>query len=325
MYYIFSLLTFFIAQAAFASGHVTIYNIPSPHGFNWSNPNAAYWSLKKNVRTKAPVKGIRERMIGHSLVKLECSGEKEVLNGMTMQGLPKKFRGDYFWPFKSHGYGFAILFYTFKGRFDARVGTPFYTQDLARLNKDLHTRASVGLRNDWYIPTKSKKLRSLLSYVKFEVTDKTCSDLVKYYNDFKLYGGNQKYGFSVHPLNQNKELNVNGSFGSGCTEFSTSFLQLAGVVTSEMTKAWQRSINIPNSLIGSPEDPINPYRIHRRKLSRTKLQWGKTEDRYHTNLTFWDPDKMHIWTEKKWSEASADYISEKWKNIKGIYFPLKKK
>ena len=290
-----------VSTSTMAASKLRIYNIPSPQKFNWTSPNTAYWSMHANIRPKMPSKDIegkkipkiRDRMIGHSYINLQCgSGEsrKEILNGMTMTGYPKDYLGEFFFFGGSGKYGFSILFNTFKGRLDIRPGTT-EAKDREAVLRDLSNRKSMAPYEMFDGATRQREVREALSFIDFEISDEKCLALADYYEQFIFHGGDQRYGFMVHPLNGADELNIGDNLGSGCSEFTTSFLQKSGLLDGAMSQAWQRDLIIPDSLIGVPERPVR-----RSAMQSNSLPWGTPGSAGHTRLIFWDPELMHEWT-----------------------------
>ncbi len=294
---------FFIVAPAMAASTLTIYNIPSPQKYNWQTPQTAYWSLHANIFNKVPrkdsegnpVRNLHNRSLGHNLFKLSCetnNGERtEVLNGMTMESYPSDYRGEFHWIGGRGKYGMAFLFHSFTGRFDIRDESA--DSDRANLMRDLTTRKNMAPYLMYNANSKKPELREAISFIRFEISKNQCQDLMNYYEDFKRFGGNKRYGFMVHPLNEDGELNIGPELGSGCSEFVTSFIQKAGLMTSEFVKKWKRNLYIPKALIGTSETPVR-----RHTMQNNNLEWGKKVDSNHTLLSFWDPELMHEWALK---------------------------
>lgn len=313
-----------VSTSVWSQSSLTIYNIPSPQKYNWKSPNTAYWSLHANLFNNMPsedsqgrpIRGLRNRSLGHNYFKLSCTNSNgtktEIINGMTMDSYPSDYRGEFHWIGGSGKYGMAFLFHNFKGRLDIR--DQFSANDEKTLFLDLNTRKNMAPYLIYNGNTGKSELREPLSFIRFEVSDETCQSLVEYFEDFNRYGGNNRYGFMVHPLNEAGELNIGPDLGSGCSEFVTSFVQKAGLMKAEYQKKWKRNLFIPNVLIGTPERPVR-----RRTMQSNKLSWGTQEDNNHTLLSFWDPELMHEWALKKFEEASGDKIEKAFEgNARGV-------
>lgn len=314
----------FISFNAWSQSSLTIYNIPSPQKYNWKSPNTAYWSLHANLFNNMPsqdsrgkpIRGLRNRSLGHNYFKLSCTnadGSKlEIINGMTMDSYPSDYRGEFHWIGGSGKYGMAFLFHNFQGRLDIR--DQFSSNDEKNLLLDLNTRKNMAPYMMYNGNTAKSELREPLSFIRFEVSDETCQELVEYFEDFKRYGGNNRYGFMVHPLNEAGDLNIGPELGSGCSEFVTSFVQKAGLMKAEYQKKWKRNLFIPNQLIGTSERPVR-----RRTMQSNQLSWGTKEDNKHTLLSFWDPELMHEWALKKFQEANGEKFEQAFEgNARGV-------
>lgn len=301
---------FFIVAPAVAANTLTIYNIPSPQKYNWQTPQTAYWSLHANLFNNLPshdsegnpIQNLRGRSLGHNYFKLSCinsSGQgTEVLNGMTMDSYPSDYRGEFHWIGGRGKYGMAFLFHNFTGRLDIRDESS--ESDRANVLRDLTARKNMAPYLMYDGNSGKPELREALSFIRFEISEKQCQDLMNYFEDFKRFGGNNRYGFMVHPLNENGELNIGPKLGSGCSEFVTSFIQKAGLMTPEFERKWKRNLHIPNALIGTPERAVR-----RRTMQSNTLPWGKRADAKHTLLSFWDPELMHEWALKMHERADG--------------------
>lgn len=315
---------FFVTTSAWATNTFTIYNIPSPQKYNWQTPKTAYWSLHANLFAKMPSKdlsgnpisGVRNRSLGHNYFKLSCTtpdGQKiDLINGMTMDSYPSDYRGEFHWIGGSGKYGMAFLFHNFTGRLDIRDESQ--ETDRSRLFGDLNARKNMSSYMIYDGNLKKETPRESLSFISWEVSEYQCAELAQYYEDFKHYGGNNRYGFMVHPLNANGELNIGPELGSGCSEFVTSFLVKAGLMKSQYLKLWKRDLFIPNALIGTRERPVR-----RRTMQSNNLPWGNKVDHNHTLLSFWDPELMHEWTLKMHLQSDGEEQIKVWDgNAKGV-------
>ena len=293
-------LILLVSGPVLALDTLTIYNIPSPQKYNWQSPQSAYWSLRANLFHNIP--RLRNRSLGHNYFKLSCKTpdgvKQDIINGMTMDSYPSDYRGEFHWIGGSGKYGMAFLFHNFSGRLDIR--DEFSESDKTRLYDDLNARKNMDPYPMYDGNTGKAEKRHALSFISFEITPEQCLELVDYFEDFKRYGGNNRYGFMVHPLNEMGELNVGPNLGSGCSEFVTSFLEKARLMKPEYQSSWKRNLYIPKALIGTSERPVR-----RRTMQSNNFHWGEREDSHHTLLSFWDPELMHEWALKMFQSADG--------------------
>jgi len=159
------------------------------------------------------------------------------------------------------GYGLGVVLKNYAGKFD--------TEDY--IQRDLNSMFETGRSN----------------LVRFKISPRTCSRLETYLKEYEERGYHHIYaGLNARPLRGES---------SGCSAFGMSFLELAGLQDPEFESNWKTYRILPRKLVGGP--------LTGKKVSLIKIL-RQIPSRWDSNLTqggfpvdFWDPEKMHGWTE----------------------------
>jgi hypothetical protein len=132
-----------------------------------------------------------------------------------------------------------------------------------------------------------------MSYVRFQISPKTCHALLAYQKAYVAAGVDARYGLRARPLYKE---------GAGCSAFSMAFLELANVTDPDMRTAWSFNVRIPlwtDPLFGSPEPLIGGTMYPANKIPVTRAStltrdWAKPSEA-GVDLFGWDPTLMHQW------------------------------
>ena len=81
-----------------------------------------------------------------------------------------------------------------------------------------------------------------------------------------------------------------------------------------MKESWSQTVNIPLALAGPP---LNKEGVSFFKVMFNASSWSQ-ENEKHQKLTFWDPDKMHQWVEKKVAQTPENFSVLTIKGTKGV-------
>ncbi|MBI2604828.1 MAG: hypothetical protein HYW49_01985 [Deltaproteobacteria bacterium] len=156
--------------------------------------------------------------------------------------------------------------------------------------------------------------KGTISFLKFLIGARTHARALSYLREFIERGDCAHYGLPNRPLHGE---------GGGCTAFSTSFLEITGLMEEEFLRDWTQRIRVPRSLLGgtyadpeffgehSPRTPKekNLARAAGVSLARLLLPFGTSrwagENEAHREVFFWDPDRMHGWVQRVWHEEST--------------------
>lgn len=128
----------------------------------------------------------------------------------------------------------------------------------------------------------------MLSAVTFTISNSTCARLNSYYREMESRSGSRFYGFAARPRRHE---------GAGCSAFVASFLDVAGILTLEIRKAWTTQVKVPLSLMtilgtGAPST-VQELMAH-----PDALKWSDPSAP-HMAITVYDPDRMHDWVMEK--------------------------
>lgn len=148
-----------------------------------------------------------------------------------------------------------------------------------------------------------------INYARFILNEKNCQRLVKYAEEYKANKVDRHYGLSNRPR---------FAEGAGCSAFGASFLDVAGILDTEILEEWSKTVNIPLELAGPPvrDDGVSLF-----KVIMSANAWAKPTDE-HKKIFFFDPDSMYNWAQKRINspESYGDYKKEERNKMKGIVF-----
>jgi hypothetical protein len=177
--------------------------------------------------------------------------------------------------------GLGILFHSFQGRLEKK-------EDIEK--ERLHYFKNGGM-----------------NFVKFIINDAQCRRASTYLTEYRKNNVSRFYGLSNKPRHGE---------GGGCSAFGTSFPDVLNILDQDMKEAWSRTISVPLELSGPPvkDEGVSLFKVIFKSGS-----WAKSEEP-HKKLTFWDPDGMYQWVNKKMSPLKAGYRIEKMGNVSGVVF-----
>lgn len=132
-----------------------------------------------------------------------------------------------------------------------------------------------------------------LNFVKFKLNEGQCVRVVTYLKEYRGYNVGRYYGLANRPLYAE---------GSGCSAFGASFLEVAGILDTEMTEAWSQTVLIPLKYAGPP---LKTEGVSLWSLIMNAQSWA-SEKEVHKKLFFWSPDRMFEWVKGKVSKANVE-------------------
>lgn len=238
-----SSILLFAGTADARADELTLFAIPSPKGLNWSSPSSLARTTANNFLV--PDLHWSSYGLGHSAVSLQCAGRPQRFAGLRAG--PQTGNFDLLMKNKI---GLGILFHVYPGRLQSET----------ELAQDLRARARSGR----------------MSWLKFQISAKTCERLETYLREYIQLGLELRYGVHLKPRRRE---------GGGNTSFAVSFLELAGVLSPEMRNAWERVVRVNDELIGRSRAPVGLTAI---LLTRAWSDVSKP----HRMLAFYDPDLM---------------------------------
>ncbi len=193
----------------------------------------------------------------------------------------KKF--DYFNQLLVQSRGLGILFHSFEGTLESESDIRTEMKELAEAKR--------------------------INYARFILNKDNCERLITYAEEYKTNNVGRHYGLSNRPR---------FAEGAGCSAFAASFLDVAGILDTEILEEWSKTVNVPLNLSGPP---VREEGVSLLKVILSASSWAKpVED--HKKIFFFDPDSMFNWAQKRItsSESLGDYKIEENNNMKGIVF-----
>jgi hypothetical protein len=163
--------------------------------------------------------------------------------------------------------GLGILYHSFEGKLEDK--------------KDL----------DQELPKHLKDGR--VNFARFLLNNGQCQRLTNYLKEYRAQNVGRYYGLANRPLYGE---------GAGCSAFGASFLDVAGIMDTEMKETWSNSVNIPMEFAGPP---IKDERVSLFKVMFGAKKWAREEEP-HRKLMFWDPDRMFKWVNDKVKKATPN-------------------
>ncbi len=247
-----------LSSSAFASNYINLYFIKSPLKIRWKSPQSL--ALSTAINSIVPVRNDKYRHpISHVYAEIKCQADSDspihLYGGMTTADDNEANKLLF-----QEKIGLGILYYLQKGRLQREqeiVDSIEYFKGKRRLN-----RLSV------------------------KVSEASCLRVAEFYEGWLEKGYDKLYaGFNAVPRNGE---------GSGCAEYATSLLDVAGVLDEEFKKAWSFKITPPYDLVGPP------MTNNEVDFVGVLTSFGKKWETEETDLTLeaWDPGVMHRWVKK---------------------------
>jgi hypothetical protein len=138
-----------------------------------------------------------------------------------------------------------------------------------KVANDTEEPAEVGIA--------SARLRVLLS-------PEAAERMVRFYEKFVADGTWRRFALVSDPLSGD---------GASCASLAVAFLEAGGLLTPEVRAAWQRTLLVPEALVGGPEAGRR-VKVWRLFVGPTVRRWA-TPDEPHRVITYFDTALMHAW------------------------------
>lgn len=189
------LITLEFSALADSANILTLFFIPSPTKLKWESPKVLTESVLKNEIINFLFS--KTHSIGHANIEVKCKVQGKTVSFLTgMTGAENREVMDVLLKKKI---GMGILLHTFKGHLD----------ELPLIQKDFKQRFKNGK----------------ISYIRFLISEETCTRLNEYYVEYQRLGLQNSYGLSNRPLYKE---------GAGCSAFAASFVEVAGLFLPEL-------------------------------------------------------------------------------------------
>lgn len=177
--------------------------------------------------------------------------------------------------------GLGILFYPFKGSIE--------TSD------QLFADTLIG----------RERLDRLFT-LRFLISRQHCDRVYEYYRGY-VSSGPKGYGFVFRPRHRE---------GAGCTAYAASYLEVAGLLSSELKRNWRGFVRVPRSAIGTKDAPVELLDL----ATDSQFKRWASPDEPHRPLYFYDTQFIYDWSQRLLAEdalpsgVERDTILEKkWK------------
>ncbi len=234
---------------------LTVYALPAPRpaGLSWKTPGGL---ARRVLVDEAGAKlGLFTHAIGHQAIHVQCAASAGApaaeWKGSMYEANPSEFSQAAI----RDGWGLLILFKTFSGRFQ----TP------AELDHDLEERLANGR----------------IAFVRFGLSSGGCRRILAFIRGFEERKANLKYGLAARPRHAE---------GGGCSAFSMSAVEVAGVMEPAFKAGWSFNVNVPEALIGAPPTK----KVSLLAIADDIRPWAAPIEP-HRPLFGWDPTLAFEW------------------------------
>ena len=240
---------------------LTVYAYPSPTGINWTSPNTLAWStVLSMLASDRQLENIHA--IGHMNFDLNCDRSSQLPNGArVVAGQTSQSSAQEMNEIFKQGYGLQVFLTPVAGRWETR----------SEIEADLPIREKRGS----------------VAFIEFAIPSKSCARVVKYLNDYKARGLDQIYGgLEDRPRHQE---------GGGCSAFTASVMEVAGVMDPIWATYFKHHVNVPNALLGGPTGRNVPFTDL--MFGFESFSWNRTTQNAY-GLDFWDPYYVYYWIDQ---------------------------
>lgn len=125
------------------------------------------------------------------------------------------------------------------------------------------------------------------SFIKFQLSRDSYLKVYRYLTEYEEQNKFAQYGLPNRPRYGE---------GAGCSAFAISFLEIANVLDKEFQMEWSGKVKLPEKLIGTKNIKVSIFKLI--FPNHQNLNWAKPNEP-GIEISFWDPDKMHAWVQKK--------------------------
>lgn len=167
-----------------------------------------------------------------------------------------------------------------------KVGYAIFTRGVAG-KIDTPDRVATDLEEPAEVGRPSARLRVLLSP---EAADR----MFRFYAEFLARGGDRRLALVSDPL---------AGDGASCASLAAAFLEVGGLFDPEWQAAWQRTLRVPEALVGDPEAG-KKVKLWRLFVGPTVRRWAEPHEP-HRDITYFDTTLMHAWIVQHAAHSSA--------------------
>jgi hypothetical protein len=264
-FYFLFFFIFFNLRNIHSENSLTLFIIKPPREISWESPRSITWTAFKS-RVSSDF-----HSIGHTMIQLRCektreSSEVNEVTGMT--DIDHSLDKELLF---EKGIGMGVFFYDYPGTLNSEK---FVWREVSQAS-EMHERLAT--------------LKALLN-------PSSCHRLAQYLSEYKKFGVYRHFGLSLSP--RKKE-------GAGCTSFAASFFDVAGLLNSEIKKAWTLDVYVQENLIGRPL--IDQFIESTQLLYGSKAKSWAKENEKSWPLLVYDTQFLYRWIKKIWEKGSKKF------------------
>jgi hypothetical protein len=255
----------FCEKLIYAENSITLFIIKPPREISWESPRSITWTAFKS-RVNSDF-----HSIGHTMIQLQCDKTKESaeINEVTgMTDIDHSLDKELLF---EKGIGMGVFFYDYPGT----------------LNSEKFV---------WREVFQSSEMYERLATLKALLNPKSCHRLAQYLKEYKEFDVYKHFGLSLSP--RKKE-------GAGCTSFAASFFEVAGLLSSEIKKAWTLDVHVQESLIGRPL--IDQFIESTQLLYGSKAKSWAKENEKNWPILVYDTQFLYRWIKKIWQKGKKSF------------------
>jgi len=259
LHFLLGLLLSLIFSFAHADDHLTVYVYPSPLGIDWRSPSGLAWStIANDLVVDNKLRAIHS--IGHMNFHLQCSPSSELPQGADIEtGQTNSDDQQMSDHLLKQGYGLGVMTADYSGKWETA----------ADIEADLPIRYQRGS----------------IAFMDLTIQPSSCARVVQYLQEYKALGYDQIYA--------GLQRKARSGHGAGCSAFTESVLEIAGVMAPEWKSYWSHTVNAPLSFIGGPQTG-NDVSLWKLLLSPLALKWNPSAKNSFV-VNFWDPYLAYWW------------------------------
>lgn len=144
-----------------------------------------------------------------------------------------------------------------------------------------------------------------IAYVRFLISEETFSRLWQYLNEYRERGYDSIYNGNNRPRE---------GTGAGCSAFAVGFIEVGGLLDSNILDQWQIRLDIQDKLIGGREREVSIMRM------AFTQRWAKKTRQPYQSIVYYEPNFVFNWITTKYlnRDNSFPYTIEKRGKSPGI-------
>lgn len=130
----------------------------------------------------------------------------------------------------------------------------------------------------------AREKHDALSTVTFLVSARTYARVLNFLDLYRADSRPKYYGFAARPRYFE---------GSACTAFGAAFLEVAGLFSEDVRRAWLNEVRVPFALM-PPRNGRASMSVLEASFDPAIVRWAEAVEP-HMRLRFYDPERVHRW------------------------------